>query len=78
MVSRTSNMISLSTAHPAKFAEVVNSALTGVDGYSFEKDVLPDELKALSSKEKRLKLIDEASLEKIKATIVEELAKEPK
>lgn len=70
--------ISLSTAHPAKFAEVVNSSLTGVDGYSFERDVLPDELKALSSKEKRLKLIDEASLEKIKATIVEELAKEPK
>lgn len=70
--------ISLSTAHPAKFAEVVNSALSGVDGYSFEKDVLPAELKALASKEKRLTLIDEASLEKVKATIIEQLANEAK
>lgn len=69
--------ISLSTAHPAKFSEVVNKALHNIDGYSFEKDVLPDELKALSTKEKRLLLIDEPSLEKVKAAIVAELAKEP-
>lgn len=67
--------ISLSTAHPAKFSEVVDRALSGIDGYSFEKDVLPDELKALSTKEKRIKLIDEASLEKVKAAIIEELSK---
>lgn len=70
--------ISLSTAHPAKFSEVVNRALQNIEGYSFEKDVLPDELKALATKEKRLLLIDEPSLEKVKAAIVEELEKEPK
>lgn len=66
--------ISLSTAHPAKFSDVVNRALDGFEGYSFEKDVLPDELKALALKEKRIKLIDEASLAKVKAAIIEELS----
>lgn len=70
--------LSLSTAHPAKFSEVVNKALLGVEGYSFEKDVLPDELAALALKEKRILLIEEATLEKVKETIVAELAKEPK
>lgn len=65
--------ISLSTAHPAKFAEVVNLSLEGVDGYSFEKDVLPDELRVLASKEKRLNLIDEASVEKVKSAIIKAL-----
>lgn len=65
--------ISLSTAHPAKFSEVVNKALSSAENYSFEKDVLPAELKALSTKEKRIKLIDEASLEKVKKAIIEEL-----
>ena len=65
--------ISLSTAHPAKFSEVVNKALEGFDGYSFEKDVLPEELKQLSTKEKRIKLIDEPSIEKVKQAIKDEL-----
>ncbi|EGW32126.1 threonine synthase [Spathaspora passalidarum NRRL Y-27907] len=65
--------ISLSTAHPAKFSEVVNKALDSFDNYSFEKDVLPDELKALSEKPKRIKLIDEASVEKVKQAIRDEL-----
>ncbi|EGV63409.1 threonine synthase [Yamadazyma tenuis] len=65
------NYISLSTAHPAKFAEVVNASLSGIDGYSFEDKVLPAELKALSTKEKRINLIDEASLEKVKSKIIE-------
>lgn len=69
--------ISLATAHPAKFSEVVNKSLLEIDGYSFEKDVLPDELKALALKEKRLLLVDEPSLEKIKNVIEAELAKEP-
>ncbi|OBA23939.1 tryptophan synthase beta subunit-like PLP-dependent enzyme [Metschnikowia bicuspidata var. bicuspidata NRRL YB-4993] len=68
--------ISLSTAHPAKFSEVVNKALLGVHGYSFEKDVLPDELKALATKEKRIILIDEPSLSKVKQSIITELGKE--
>lgn len=70
--------ISLSTAHPAKFSEVVNNALGDIEGYSFEKDVLPDELKELSTKEKKLLFIDEPSLAKVKAAIVGELLKEPK
>lgn len=70
--------ISLSTAHPAKFSEVVNRSLNGIDGYSFEKDVLPEELRVLALKDKRILLIDEPSLEKIKTTIEKELAKEPK
>ena len=68
--------ISLSTAHPAKFSDVVNKALVGVDNYSFEKDVLPDDLKALAEKEKRIILIKEASLSEVKARIIAELAKE--
>lgn len=63
--------ISLSTAHPAKFAEVVNKALDGIEGYSFEGKVLPDELKALATKPKRINLIDEASLVKVKAKIID-------
>lgn len=68
--------ISLSTAHPAKFSEVVNQALGGFDGYSFEKDVLPEELRQLSSMPKKIKLIEQADLSTIEAAIVEELAKE--
>lgn len=70
--------ISLSTAHPAKFAEVVNLSLSGYDGYSFEDQVLPEELKQLATKQKRFILVKEPSLEKIKSVIIEELAKEPK
>ena len=66
--------VSLSTAHPAKFAEVVNLALGDFEGYSFERDVLPDELKALALKEKRIKLIEEATLAKVKEAIVAELS----
>lgn len=70
--------ISLSTAHPAKFSEVVNKSLLDIEGYSFERDVLPDELKALASKEKRILLVEDPSLEKIKEVIISELAKEPR
>lgn len=71
--SKSVQYISLSTAHPAKFADVVNQSLNGVEGYSFDKDVLPAELKALSTKEKRITLVDEASLAKVKATIIKQL-----
>ncbi|KAJ5925864.1 threonine synthase [Penicillium verhagenii] len=46
--------ISLSTAHPAKFSEVVTLALKDEAGFDFETQVLPDELKALSTKESRV------------------------
>lgn len=67
--------ISLSTAHPAKFAEAVNEALSSFEGYSFEKDVLPDELKVLSTLEKKLKFVEKADVELVKSAIEEELAK---
>lgn len=70
--------ISLSTAHPAKFSEVVNLALDSFSDYSFEKDVLPADLKQLSSMPKKIRLIEQADLKTIEAAIVEELAKEKK
>ncbi|CAI4302059.1 CFS_G0006570.mRNA.1.CDS.1 [Saccharomyces cerevisiae] len=48
--------ISLSTAHPAKFADAVNNALSGFSNYSFEKDVLPEELKKLSTLKEEIKI----------------------
>lgn len=71
----TINYISLSTAHPAKFADAVNEALSSFDGYSFEKDVLPEELKKLSTLGKKLKLVEKADIELVKQTIEEELVK---
>lgn len=67
--------ISLSTAHPAKFAEAVNDALSSYDGYSFEKDVLPAELKKLSTLEKKIRLVEKADKELVKSVIEEELTK---
>ena len=72
---KSTQYISLSTAHPAKFAEAVNEALSTFEGYSFEKDVLPDELKALSTLEKKLKFIEKADVQLVKDAIEEELAK---
>lgn len=63
--------ISLSTAHPAKFSEVVNMALNEFENYSFENGVLPDELRALGSKEKRITLIKDVSADTVKNKIKE-------
>ena len=67
--------ITLSTAHPAKFADAVNKALASFPEYSFEKDVLPAELKKLSTLEKRLKFVEKPDVELVKAAIEEELQK---
>ncbi|KAL1983109.1 hypothetical protein VTN96DRAFT_439 [Rasamsonia emersonii] len=45
--------ISLSTAHPAKFANAVDLALRGQDGYDFA-EVLPQEFVGLEQKESRV------------------------
>lgn len=74
--SESTHYISLSTAHPAKFSEVVNLALQDFEGYSFEKDVLPDELKQLATMPKKIRLIETPELKVIESAIVEELAKE--
>ncbi|QPG74219.1 threonine synthase [Brettanomyces nanus] len=70
------NYISLSTAHPAKFSEVVNKALGDITGYSFEKDVLPHDLKKLATLPKKIKEIDIPELKVIEAAIEEELVTE--
>lgn len=67
--------ISLSTAHPAKFADAVNDALSSFPDYSFEKDVLPEELKKLSTLDKKIRLVEKADVELVKTVIEEELAK---
>ncbi|KAI0484523.1 tryptophan synthase beta subunit-like PLP-dependent enzyme [Xylariaceae sp. FL0804] len=46
--------ISLSTAHPAKFAGAVELALKDEPGFDFAKDVLPAEFVGLESREKRV------------------------
>jgi threonine synthase len=46
--------ISLSTAHPAKFAGAVEMALKDQPGFSFEEKVRPEEFKGLESREKRV------------------------
>ncbi|KKK25033.1 hypothetical protein P175DRAFT_0496199 [Aspergillus ochraceoroseus IBT 24754] len=45
--------ISLSTAHPAKFASAVDLSLQGQDGYSFQ-EVLPQEFIGLEERESRV------------------------
>ncbi|KAI2778882.1 threonine synthase [Daldinia loculata] len=46
--------ISLSTAHPAKFAGAVDLALKDEPGFNFEEKVLPPEFLGLEAKEKRV------------------------
>ncbi|KAK1752218.1 threonine synthase [Echria macrotheca] len=49
--------ISLSTAHPAKFAGAVELALNGKEGFDFSK-VLPQEFVELDKKEKRVTTVE--------------------
>ncbi|KAM5368460.1 hypothetical protein ACJZ2D_009530 [Fusarium nematophilum] len=50
--------ISLSTAHPAKFAGAVELALKDEQGFNFEEKVLPEEFVGLDKKDKRVSDID--------------------
>ncbi|KAA8916889.1 hypothetical protein TRICI_001008 [Trichomonascus ciferrii] len=70
------NYIALSTAHPAKFADAVDMALKGQQGYSFEDDVLPQEFKDFSKKEKKNLYAEKPDIELLKSIIIEELRKE--
>ncbi|KAI1341874.1 tryptophan synthase beta subunit-like PLP-dependent enzyme [Xylariaceae sp. FL0016] len=68
--------ISLSTAHPAKFAGAVELALKDEPGFSFKEKVLPPEFVGLESKEKRVTDVDndwEAVREIVKKQVDEEL-----
>ncbi|KAK7025361.1 threonine synthase [Paramarasmius palmivorus] len=61
--------IVLSTAHPAKFAEAVSKALEGTPNFSFESDVMPEELKGLLQKERRVIDVEKADIELVKEVI---------
>ncbi|RYP14508.1 hypothetical protein DL765_006344 [Monosporascus sp. GIB2] len=69
--------ISLSTAHPAKFAGAVELALKDKEGFNFEKEVLPQEFIGLEEKPKRVTNIEndwKAVREWIKEQIDKELS----
>lgn len=69
--------ISLSTAHPAKFAGAVDVALKDEPGFDFEKQVLPTEFIGLDKKEKRVTTVEndfKAVRELVKAQVERELS----
>ncbi|KAI5456404.1 threonine synthase [Mariannaea sp. PMI_226] len=69
--------ISLSTAHPAKFASAVDVALKNVEGFDFKKDVLPAEFVDLESKERRVTTVEndwKKVREIVKAQVEQELS----
>ena len=61
--------IVLSTAHPAKFSEAVNTALSGSTGFDFVRDVLPNEFKGLLEKERRVIDVQAPDVELVKEVI---------
>ncbi|KAJ9149822.1 Threonine synthase [Pleurostoma richardsiae] len=68
--------ISLSTAHPAKFAGAVDLALKDEPGFSFEEKVLPTEFVGLEKKERRVATVEndwKAVREYVKKEVEEEL-----
>ncbi|RYP50365.1 hypothetical protein DL768_004130 [Monosporascus sp. mg162] len=69
--------ISLSTAHPAKFAGAVELALKDKEGFDFEKEVLPQDFIGLEEKPKRVTDVEndwKAVREWIKEQIDKELS----
>lgn len=78
VTDETVKFVSLSTAHPAKFSEVVNLALSSFDKYDFESQVLPQQFKEFSTLPQKIRKVEDASLKTIESVIVEELAKEQK
>ena len=74
-INRTSpadtHHISLSTAHPAKFANAVDLALKDEPGFSFDT-ILPQEFVGLEQKEKRVRVVPKGAGWEGVRTIVEE------
>ena len=69
-------IISLSTAHPAKFAGAVTLALKDEEGFEFDAKVLPPEFVGLDKKEKRVRDVEndwKAVRELVKEEVEEEL-----
>lgn len=63
--------IVLSTAHPAKFAEAVESSLKEYAAFDFSKDVLPEEFRGLLAMERRVIDVSGPEPEKTKKIIEE-------
>ncbi|TGO52436.1 hypothetical protein BCON_0141g00070 [Botryotinia convoluta] len=78
-ISRSPNTyhVSLSTAHPAKFANAVDLALKDEKSFSFNT-VLPKEFVGLEEKEKRVRVVPSTSWEDVRAIVVEEVEAELK
>ncbi|CAE6371254.1 unnamed protein product [Rhizoctonia solani] len=61
--------VTLATAHPAKFSEAVESALSSSGSFNFERDVLPEEFKGLLQRERRV--VQVGNLEDVRRVIEE-------
>jgi len=61
--------IVLSTAHPAKFSEAVETALEGHPEFDFDRDVLPEEFKGLLSLPQRVIDVWKVDAEQVKDII---------
>ena len=73
---RGMQVVSLATAHPAKFANAVEMALQGESGYDF-RDVLPEQFVGLDSRERKvLKVAGSEGLEGVRGIIVREVERE--
>ena len=69
-------VVSLATAHPAKFTTAVDVALKDEDGLTFD-DVLPEQFVGLDKKERRvLKVARSEGLDGIRNIIIREVDKE--
>ncbi|KAL2759591.1 hypothetical protein ACRALDRAFT_2038430 [Sodiomyces alcalophilus JCM 7366] len=71
--------VSLSTAHPAKFAGAVELALKEEEGFDFQAKVLPTELAGLENQEKRVTFVEndwQRVRELVKQQVEEELREE--
>lgn len=69
--------ISLSTAHPAKFAGAVEKALKDEPGFDFASQVLPDEFVGLETRERRVATVENdwrKVRDHVKAQVEKELA----
>jgi threonine synthase len=71
-------LISLSTAHPAKFSQAVDLALKEVEGYDFDGMVRPKEFVGLEGREKRVVVVGRPDVELVRGVIEERLVGEGK
>lgn len=71
------DFVSLSTAHPSKFNRAVDIALGEVSGYDFDATVRPKEFVGLEDRERRVKVIERADPELVRAAMEEILGRVP-